>query len=241
MQVNISDSYESMSAFAADQITSIIKNKPSALLCLATGNTPLLTYKLLIKRITEEQVDISKIKFIALDEWVGIPPSDPGSCQGFLNENLFYPLHVSKEQIHFFDGLSVNLEKECKTMDAVIKQWGGIDLMIVGVGMNGHIGFNEPGTNEYLYCHAIELDETTKTVGQKYFAGAPPLTKGLTLGMQHVREARKVMMLANGSSKAPIISKVMKGDVSMAIPASMMRNLPGGLLVLDKEAASLIE
>ncbi|MBS1655952.1 MAG: 6-phosphogluconolactonase, partial [Bacteroidetes bacterium] len=127
------------------------------------------------------------------------------------------------------------------TMDAVIKQWGGIDLMIVGVGMNGHIGFNEPGTDENLYCHSTELDETTKTVGQKYFAGAPVLTKGLTLGMQHVKKARNVMMLANGSSKASIISKAMKGDVSMAVPASMMRNLSGCLLVLDKEAASLIE
>jgi glucosamine-6-phosphate isomerase len=241
MEINISDSYESMSAFAVGEIINTITGKSSSLLCLATGSTPLLTYQLFTKRIAEEQIDISKTKFIALDEWVGIPPSDSGSCQFFLNEYVFKPLQISKDQIHFFDGLAADLDKECKTMDAIIKQWGEIDLMIVGVGMNGHMGFNEPNTNENLYCHAIELDDITKRVGQKYFADAPTLTKGITLGMRHVKEARKVMMLANGVSKAKIISAAMNGEISMHIPASMMRGLNNGLLVLDKEAASLLQ
>ena len=125
-------------------------------------------------------------------------------------------------------------------MDKVIRDKGGIDIMVVGIGMNGHIGFNEPGVSFDKYCHVTYLDNTTQSVGQKYFKQQSVLKQGITLGLKHLMEARKVILIANGSKKAEVIKKALEGDVNDTMPASIMQVHPHGLVMIDEEAGSLL-
>ncbi len=240
MQLNIHKDYETLSSHAADEIIRLVKTKPDAVLCLAAGDTPRLTYSLLAQRATQESVDFSLCTFIGLDEWVGIPPENEGSCHFFLRNQLFNPLHISSSQIYLFDALADDPNKECKTMDDIISEKEGIDLMLVGVGMNGHIGFNEPGVSFDKYSHTIDLDKTTQSVGQKYFAQSTALKKGITLGLNHVKQAGKVLLIANGAKKAEVIRKAIEGEVTVDMPASVIQIHQQGLVIIDEQAASLL-
>ncbi len=238
MKLEIFKNYDELSRNAAKLILETVASKPNAVLCLATGDSPLLTYQYVVSESKLEGIDFSQARFVGLDEWVGIAPTNPGSCKFYLNKNLFEPLHVHSSHIHLFDGLSNALDDECRKMDDAIKNLGGIDLMIVGVGVNGHIGFNEPGVNPGLYAHIIELEEITRIVGQKYFGEATQLSKGITLGLQHFLEARTAVVVANGEKKAAIIKKAIESPVSNSIPATSIRNHHNGLVYIDREAAS---
>ena len=182
MQKLIFKDYHTLSVAAAKEILGLISNKPDAVLCLAAGDTPSLAYRLLRDMAVEEQVDFSKCTFVGLDEWIGIAPDNRGSCHYFLTNNLFIPLGIKPSQINLFDALSNDPVSECRKMDDTIRTKGGIDLMLVGVGMNGHIGFNEPGVPMNRYAHVVELDAVTTSVGQKYFKQSTTLEKGITLG-----------------------------------------------------------
>ena len=232
--------YEELSDFAATAIADAIKNKPSLVLCLASGDTPKLTVDLLVKKINEEKIDYSKIIFIGLDEWVGLPPTNTGSCHYFFQNKLIGPLQLKPSQYFLFDALEADLQNECKKMDQFIKDNGGIDIMLVGIGMNGHIGFNEPGTSFDNLSHVIELDEITKSVGKKYFTGQVELTKGITIGFKHLLDARKVFLMANGSKKAEVIKRTVEGPVTEDFPASIMQKHNNGFVIVDDEAASLL-
>lgn len=240
MQLNIYKDYAALSSQAADEIIGLLKSKPDAVLCLAAGDTPRLTYSLLAKKATQQNVEFSRCTFIGLDEWVGIPPQNEGSCHFFLQNQLFGPLHISPAQIHLFDALSEDLDKECETMDKIIAEKGGIDLMLVGVGMNGHIGFNEPRVSFENYSHVTELDETTQSVGQKYFTQSTALKKGITLGLKHLIEARRVLLIANGIKKAEVMRKAMNEEININMPASIIRGHEQGIVMIDEEAASLL-
>jgi galactosamine-6-phosphate isomerase len=241
MQLNIYPDYHALSLDAAAEIIDLVTNKPGAVLCLASGDTPRLMCKLLTERAIKEKVDFSRCTFIGLDEWVGIPPESEGSCHFFFQTLLFNPLHISPAQIHLFNGLSKDPEQECATMDKTIFEKGGIDLIIVGVGMNGHIGFNEPGTSFDNYSHIAALDETTITVGQKYFTQKVALKQGITLGLKHLIESKKAIVLANGIKKAAIIKKVLEENISNENPASIIRMHPQGVMMIDEEAAFLLK
>jgi len=242
MELKIFKDYDELSFAACEEIIRIIKTKTDAILCLATGQSPILTYQLLVEKIIAEKIDISNITFIGLDEWVGIPPEMEGSCQHFLQTRLFKPLKVSASQVYLFDALANDTDKECKRMNKIIKEKGGIDFMLVGVGMNGHIGFNEPGVAINNYAHVIELDETTKAVGQKkYFDKPVTISKGITLGLQDFLDARFAIMIANGAKKADIIKKTMEEPINTNIPATLMRMHKNSLLMVDEEAASLLD
>ena len=207
MELKVYPGYTALSDAIADATIELIKAKPNAVICFASGNTPRLTCQLLVQKAKSQQVDTGKIVFIGLDEWVGIPPSNEGSCHYFFQHEVFEPLNLSPAQRHLFDAMSNNLDNECRKMDAVIAANGDIDLMIVGIGMNGHIGFNEPGVSFNNYSHVIDLDETTLTVGQKYFKTTVALQLGITLGLQHLLESKKAILIANGNKKAEVIKK----------------------------------
>lgn len=241
MQPKIFSDYTELSAKAAGEIIDLVRRKPDAVLCLAAGDTPRLTYEMVAKTAGAQKVDFSKVTFIGLDEWVGIPPENEGSCQYFLYNYLFTPLHVPGAQIHLFNALTDDLAAACKKMDTTIQQAGSIDLMLVGIGMNGHIGFNEPGVAFDLYSHVIDLDENTQQVGQKYFREAMPLRKGITLGLQHFLEADTAILIANGIKKSGVIQKAVNGPVTNELPASIIQKHRNGLVMLDDEAASLIK
>ena len=241
MKVICFKNHTELSVFAASAIALAIKNKPSLTLCMASGETPALTCDLLVKNLTEEQVDYSKITFLGLDEWVGLPPENEGSCQYFFRKKIFEPLQLKASQYFLFNALAEDLNAECLKMDALIAEKGGIDIMLVGIGMNGHIGFNEPGTSFTSISHVAALDEITKTVGQKYFTQQTALTRGITVGLGHLLNANKVLLLANGSKKAGVIKAAVEGPVTEIFPASIMQQHTNGFVLVDEEAGALLD
>lgn len=241
MQLIIEKDYEDLSRAAAQQIVDVIKNKPTALLCLAAGDTPRRAYSLIAETAARENTDLSKCSFVSLDEWVGIPPSNEGSCQYFLRHVLFEPLGIRQTRFHLFNALTNDPEAECRKMDNYIKEKEGIDLMVVGIGRNGHIGFNEPGTDPANYSHVVELDETTRSVGQKYFRQTTTLSYGITLGLQHLLESRKAILIANGVHKADIIRRTLEDEISSTVPATIIRKHPNATVIIDREAASVLK
>lgn len=240
MKLQIHDTYAAMSAAAAALVMDTLRAKPTALLCFATGDTPRLTYELLAARIQEEKVDTSQCTLIGLDEWLGIPPENEGSCDYFLHHYLINPLGLKPRQVHLFDGLSDDLENECAMMNGLISDKGGIDLALVGVGMNGHIGFNEPGTPVDAAAHVSALEPITTQVGQKYFMGEQPLHSGLTVGLKQLLEAGQLIMIANGEKKAPVLRQMMEGEISNLFPASLLRQQVNGFLLTDSAAATML-
>lgn len=238
MELIIFDTYENLSAAAAVLIIDTVKKKPHAVLCFASGDTPKRTYELVAKRANSENVDFSECIFIGLDEWLGVPPDNPGSCHYFLQQYLIRPLGLHSEQVYLFNGLTTNSENECKKMNQLITEKEKIDFMLVGVGLNGHIGFNEPGTDVGSVAHVSELDIITLTVGQKYFADAMPANKGITMGLKQVMESGTLLMMANGKKKAPVIKQATEGEITSGFPASLLRRHSNSILMVDKEAAS---
>jgi glucosamine-6-phosphate isomerase len=241
MEIKIFDNYDELSQQAANEVINLVKRKKNAVICLASGNTPLGTCQWIVKKAAEENIDFSQCSFIGLDEWVGIPKDNSGSCYYFFYHNLFGPLHIPAVQIFTFDAMSESLDDQCKKMDTEIAEKGGIDLMIVGIGMNGHIGFNEPGVSFNLLSHVIDLHETTKTVGQKYFPEVIKLSKGITLGLGHLVNAKKVILIANGKNKSEVIKHTVKEQVSSSLPATILQTHKNSFIFLDKEAASLLK
>ncbi|MFZ1527807.1 MAG: glucosamine-6-phosphate deaminase [Ferruginibacter sp.] len=239
MQVEIFENYEVLSAYAANEIAAAIRLNPRLCLCMASGHTPARTCELLVNKLKEEKIDHSSVFFIGLDEWAGLSPDNEGSCHYFFRTKLFEPLNLSPSQYHLFDALAADLGDECHKMNELIKE-KGIDLMLVGIGMNGHIGFNEPGTPFQSACHVAELDEVTRSVGQKYFSEQMTLTQGITTGLGHLFAAKKVYLMANGLKKAAVIKETIEGTVTENFPASILQQHKNGVVLADQAAASLL-
>jgi glucosamine-6-phosphate isomerase len=235
--ISIFNTYDELSDFAARQIISTVQQNPAAVLCLAAGDTPRLAYQKMAALAHQRNISFADVTFIGLDEWVAIAPAVEGSCYHFLNEIIFKPLSIKEERIFFFNSMAADLEAECKHINSCVDKLGLIDITLAGVGMNGHIGFNEPGIDPELKAHVVTLDAVTTSVGQKYFKQEKPLTKGISLGMVQIMASRKVLLLANGFKKAAIIRRTMVEDISNAVPASLIRNHPNAMILLDKEAA----
>lgn len=241
MKLTVYKDYQTVSDYCAQALFDLIKEKPGAVICIASGDSPRLLCELFVDKVKSEQLDISRFRFVGLDEWVGLSPAIEGSCHNDFKKRLFEPLNIGPSQYHLFDALATDLENECRRMDAFIQQKGGIDLMIVGIGMNGHIGFNEPGVDFNLLSHVIQLDDTTKTVGKRYFSQPVLLEKGITLGLAHLLAARKVFLIANGSRKAEVIKKAVEGPVTNSFPVSILQKHENGFVLIDEEAASLLD
>lgn len=240
MVKTIFSSYELLSDFTATEWINVIKANPNATICVASGDSPKLACELFCEKVKEQNIDVSKFFFVGLDEWVGLSPDIFGSCHNDFQKRLIQPLGLAPTQYHLFDALASDLQAECTKMDWVINSRGSIDLMIVGIGMNGHIGFNEPGVDVNLLSHVIELDETTLSVGQKYFKEKTVLQKGITLGLKHLMNSKKVFLLANGERKAAVIQKAVEGDVNNQFPASIMQQHENGFILVDEAAASFL-
>jgi len=240
MQLYIYKDYEALSLDAANEILATVKNNPAAVLCLATGDTPKLAYKILVEKALDEKIDFSACTFIGLDEWIGIPPDKEGSCRFFLESRIFKPLQIHHSQVQLFDGLSADLAAECDKVNRAIREGGGIDLMLVGVGMNGHIGFNEPGVLPDQHAHVINLEDITQSVGQKYFADSVSIRQGITLGLKQVLQSEKLIMMANGVKKAEVMQKALQGSISSDLPASIIRTHLQALAMIDEAAAGLL-
>lgn len=241
MIVTVLKNYEELSLVTAEQIVRFIKKKPDSLLCFAAGSTPIRTFELLVEYAAIGELDFSKCKFIGLDEWVGMDKSDKGSCQETLYRTLFEPLHIKDENVCFFHAKSEELQHECKRMDEFIFENGKIDLMLLGIGVNGHLGFNEPDVSFSHLSHVVNLDENTKKVGQKYFDSRKELSKGITLGPKHILDSEKVILIANGSNKAVAVHDMLEGEVTTKLPASILQIHQECYVFLDEKAAHLLK
>jgi galactosamine-6-phosphate isomerase len=241
MELFIYDTYEKMSAEAAKKVMQIISLKRKNVLSPASGDSPKGLYSELVSIIQKNKTDISDLWFIGLDEWLGMNGEDEGSCRFHLDQQLFNPLQIAKNNIAFFDGKAQFPWEECRKIDNTILALNGIDLAIVGLGMNGHVGMNEPGVSPALHSHVAEIDPVTQQVGQKYFKEKKEISGGLTLGIANLMEARSVMLIVNGSKKASILKQVLEEDISEKLPASFLRAHPNFSVYADAEAASLLK
>ncbi len=240
MQQQVFLTYDALSDHTARYIADLLRRKPNATLCLASGDTPVGTFHRLTELARAGEADLSQCTFVGLDEWVGFGPADEGSCGYYLYRDLFTPLSIRPEQIYYFDARAIDLPAECMRIDAVLAQRGGLDLMLVGIGLNGHIALNEPGTPFNRYAFVSVLAETTKQIGQKYFTKPTLLDRGITLGLQHLTEAHDVILMASGPRKAAIIRDALTGPVTEQLPASIIQKHPNAHVWLDADAASLL-
>jgi glucosamine-6-phosphate isomerase len=232
--------YNELSVKTAELIASIIIKKPDALLCFPAGETSVGTFKHLIGLNKAGKLSFNKCKIVGLDEWANIGAMKSENCFSFLKKHFFDHIDYSAENLCFFDGESSDLQKECIKTDAFIKTNGPIDMILLGAGMNGHLGLNEPGTSFDLYSHIVNLDETTKIVGQKYFSGKVNLTAGITLGVKYIMEARTAILQLNGNRKAEVVKRLIESEVNPDFPASALKMHPNFFLLLDQEAAKYI-
>lgn len=238
MKVNILSDYKEMSKAVADYIIGYVNRKPESLLCLAGGDTPLQAYEYLVKAAKDNEVDFSRCKFVSLDEWVGLGKEVKGSCIETLYRTLYDKLPLKEGQVCFFNGLAENLDEECKRVDNFIFDNNGVDIMLLGIGMNGHLGFNEPNVDTDLYSTVVPLDPVTKSVGTKYFEEEVDITSGITLGMKHIMESKRIILMANALKKADIVKETVEGEISPKVPSSLARKVENSQIFLDREAAS---
>lgn len=236
----ICENYEAMSKKSAELVAEVVQENPDALLCLPAGHTAIRTFELLIQMQNENKVDFSSASFVQLDEWLDLPEGTE-NCASFLNKHFFEQLQVGPSRITFFDANAQDLEAECKRIDNLIASFGGIDCLLLGIGLNGHVGLNEPGENFDSYTKVVNLDVTTTVVGKKYFKEDVYLKRGITLGMRHVFEAKRIILQAGKREKAEIIAKTYATLPQLSIPATAMFLVKNSYVVLDEDAASLIE
>jgi len=240
MKIFVGDNYATMSKQAANDVIQMMQSRKNPLICTASGHSPAGLYKELTERAGNKQLNTSHWFFVGLDEWIPMNGNDEGSCRYHLNKELFRPLQTGDDKICFFDGRANDLQAECDRTENFIQHHGGIDVAILGVGMNGHVGMNEPGTSVNTRSHVADLAPTTQQVGQKYFTKEQKLTKGITLGLQTLMEVKNVILVISGKQKADITQKILEDKVSENLPATLLRNHPALKIYLDSDAASKI-
>lgn len=230
-----------MSRRCAELIQSCLKQKPDALLCLPAGNTALGTYQELARMANSGELDISRARFVSLDEWVGLSgDAVEDDCTHFMMRHCYGPLHIQADHMTLFDPYAEDLDAECRRIDQVIFENGGIDFMMLGLGMNGHLGLNEPGADFHNYSHVMSLSDVTKSVGQKYFSRQTTLSGGITVGIQHMFDAKQVVLQVCGRHKQDIVRRMYTTGVTTELPGSVFQVLPTGSVIMDAEAAEKI-
>ncbi len=240
MQVYISDNYQQQAELAAAHLAECMSFRPQPLICVASGDSPAGMYASLISQVNNNSLNIDQWNFVGLDEWLGMNGNDEGSCRYHLNRQLFDPLKIDAAKICFFDGRAADPDNECSVTENFILDKGGIDLTILGLGFNGHVGMNEPGSSPDSRCRVVALDPLTVQTGQKYFSEAKELDGGLTLGIGTIMESKNIFLLVNGLKKAAVVKTMLEGLVSPQLPASLILQHPSIRIYLDKEAASLL-
>ncbi|OAH55716.1 MULTISPECIES: glucosamine-6-phosphate deaminase [Bacillaceae] len=235
-------SHEEMSTFAAGRILEKVKSGSSVSLGLATGETPVRTYELLIEDYKKNHTSYQHVNSYNLDEYAGIAPDHPNSYHYFMHENLFNHINIPKENIHIPNGRADHIEKEAKRYESIIDEIGGVDLQLLGIGENGHIGFNEPGTLFDTVTHIVELTESTRQANARYFNESSEVpTHAITMGIATILKSKEIMLLASGKQKAEAIYQMFTGEISVNCPASVLQNHPNVIIVADEEATSKLE
>lgn len=241
MKLIVVENYDEMSRLAAIKIKEVIESKPDAILGLATGSTPIGTYKELINMNKAGELDFSKVTTINLDEYIGLSEKNTQSYRYFMNENLFNHINIKKENTFIPNGLAKNIEEETKKYDQKIDELGGTDIQILGIGSNGHIAFNEP--NDYLTAgsHLTNLAESTISANSRFFNSIDEVPKtAITMGLGQIMKSKKILLLATGENKAKAIKEVLSGKITTKNPATMLQMHRDVTLIIDKKIKELI-
>ncbi|MCX7885033.1 MAG: glucosamine-6-phosphate deaminase [Caloramator sp.] len=242
MKIKVVKDYDEMSLLAAKQIIEQIKIKNNSVLGLATGSTPIGMYKNLIEYFKRGEVDFSKVITFNLDEYIGLDKGNEQSYIYFMKKNLFSHINIKEENIFIPDGTAKDAEIECKRYNELLEKYGPIDIQILGIGVNGHIGFNEPSKSLTLRTHVTDLTEDTRKANARFFDDISKVpTKAITMGIGDIMKAEKIILLASGKSKAPIIKHMVETGISTFIPASVLKLHKNVEIIADEDAASLIE
>ncbi len=240
MKTFISSGYAELSQAVAQNVIDCVKAKPDALICIAGGDTPLGVFAALVEAQNQGRVDFSRTQFLGLDEWLGLGLADKGSCREMVWHHFFDKLTLREEQICFFDGLTRDPQAECKRVDGYIEKHGPIDCIVLGIGMNGHIGFNEPGASPENTCHVVDLDPITQTVSVKYFGTPREVKQGISLGLKTILASKKIVLMASGEKKAAIVAQTVNHPASVEIPSTLAKTVPQANLFVDNAAASAL-
>ena len=216
--------YQQLSRKAANIISAQVILKPDCVLGLATGSSPVGTYKQLIEWYNKGDIDFSEVTTVNLDEYVGLCESDEQSYRRFMQENLFDHVNIKRENTFVPDGLADDLAEECAAYDARIRRLGGIDLQLLGIGFDGHIGFNEPSDVFDKATHVVDLHESTIKANSRFFASEVDVPRqAISMGMVSIMQARKILLIANGQGKKEILGKALYGPVTPQLPASLLQ------------------
>ena len=242
MRVYKTKDYEGMSKKAAFLMAAQINAKPDSVLGLATGSTPVGAYRQLIQWYREDLLDFSRITTINLDEYRGLAAENDQSYRYFMNHNLFDHVNIRKECTYLPDGTEPDSKKACREYDAIIKGVGGIDLQILGLGRNGHIGFNEPGDYFEKTTHCVDLTESTIEANKRFFQKEEDVPRqAYTMGIQTIMGAGTILLLVSGEEKAEILRQVICGPVTPRVPASILQMHPRAVVIADEAALSRTE
>lgn len=242
MKIIRAKDYQDMSRKAANIISAQVIMKPDCVLGLATGGTPVGTYAQLVDWYNKGDLDFSEVTTVNLDEYRGLPKEHPESYWSFMHRNLFDHVNIDPAHINLPDGTNMDAEAECKRYDAVIRSVGGVDLQLLGIGHDGHIGFNEPHDAFDLGTHCVDLAQETIEANKRFFDGNEDLVpkQAYTMGIKTIMQARKVLVVANGKAKAQAVKDAVTGPVTPACPGSILQLHPDCILVADEEALSLL-
>lgn len=241
MKIIVTENAEAMSKRAAKLFIKKIKRKDRIVLGLATGSTPIGLYQELIKAYQEGKVDFSNVETFNLDEYYGLAPTHPASYNYFMHNNLFNYINIPENNIHIPSGIPEEVEEYCEKYENMIKEAGGIDLQLLGIGENAHIGFNEPGTQLGATTQLINLADKTIEANSRFFEDKEEVPKkAISMGIKTIMRAKQIVLLATGERKAQAIYNTIKGPVESSVPASVLQLHPDVTIIVDKPAAKLL-
>ena len=234
--------YNDMSRKAANIISAQVIMKSHAVLGLATGSTPIGAYKQLVEWYNKGDLDFAGVTSVNLDEYKGLSPENDQSYRYFMNTNLFNHVNIDKAHTYVPNGLEPDSEKACEDYNEIIRSVGGIDLQLLGLGNNGHIGFNEPGEAFEKETHCVDLTESTIQANKRFFEKVEDVpTQAYTMGIKNIMQARKVLLIVSGEGKAEILDQVLYGPVTPQVPASILQLHTDLTVVADEAALSVIK
>lgn len=234
--------YEEMSRKAANIISAQVLLKPDCVLGLATGSTPVGAYKQLIEWHKKGDLDFSQVKTVNLDEYKGLSPDNDQSYRYFMNKNLFSGINIPMENTHVPNGAEADSQAACSAYNAIIRELGGIDLQLLGIGHDGHIGFNEPDSVFPAETHCVDLTPLTIEANKRFFEKAEDVPRqAYTMGIKNIMLARKILIVVSGADKAEILAKAVEGPITPQVPASVLQLHPDVTLVADEAAMSMMK
>ena len=240
MKVTVFKTAEEIGVAVAKIFTDEVKANPDCILGLATGASPIPTYNNIIKTHKEEGISFKGVKTYNLDEYCDLPKADKNSYYTFMHEQLFNSLDILEENVHFLDGNATDTDAECRRYDNEINEAGGIDIQLLGIGNNAHIGFNEPADSFTDGSFKVKLTDSTIEANKIYFDENPMPHYALTMGVNQIMSAKKIVLIATGPKKAEAIRNMIKGEVTPQVPASILQNHNDVEIFLDEAAASLL-